>query len=160
MALAQKWEFREIERLCIRELEKLPIPPVEKFHIYQTFHLDRSLLVDSFEELALRDKPIDMEEGFKLGLMTSLQLARARELSRNTKLSTIQVNDSKLRSVIQDVLGVKRTVGLIGSYFLQFFEDLTDGFCCHSSKASPPHSPPHPPPFDNPKIANRRRRTK
>ena len=160
LALAQKWEFKEVERLCIRELEKLLIPPVEKIHIYQTFHLDRSLLVKPFEELVLRDKPIDMEEGLKLGLRTSLQLAQAREVSRSPKLSTIQVNDSDLRSVIQDVLGIKQTIELIGSYFLQFYENLTDGFCCHFLKTSPPHSPPHPPHCDNPKIANRRRRTK
>jgi hypothetical protein len=115
LALAQKWEFKEVEKLCVRELEKLPIPPVEKIHIYQAFHLDRSLLAKSFEELALRDKPIDIGEGFKLGLRTGLQVAHARELSHIAKRSTIQANDAELRSAIQDVFNVKRSTGLYGS---------------------------------------------
>ena len=85
LALAQKWEFKKVEKLCVRELEKLSIPPVEKIHIYQAFHLDRSLLSNSFEELALRDDPIDKGEGLKLGLMTSLRIAQARELAHIAK---------------------------------------------------------------------------
>lgn len=115
LALAQKWEFKEVEKLCVRELEKLSIPPVEKIHIYQAFHLDQSLLSNSFEELALRDDPIDKGEGLKLGLMTSLRIAHARELAHIAKRSTIQANDAELRSAIQDVFDVKRSTGLHGS---------------------------------------------
>jgi hypothetical protein len=119
LALAQKWEFKEVEQLCIRQLENLPISPVEKINIYQACHLDRSLLADSFEELTLRPEPLTLEDGNKLGMETTIQIARARELTRgsnhNTKLSIIQMNDSELRSVIQDVFGVRRTVRLPGT---------------------------------------------
>lgn len=119
MALAQKWEFKEVEQLCIRQLESLPISPVEKIYIYQACHLDRSLLADSFEELTLRPEPLTLEDGHKLGMETTILIARARELSRGSnlgpKLSTIQMNNSELRSVIQDVFGVRRTIRLPGT---------------------------------------------
>jgi hypothetical protein len=80
--LAQKWEFKEVELLCIRELEKLDLSPVDRIHIYQTFGLDSTLLIDSYATLTSRDEPIGLDEGMKLGLMTSLKIARAREMSR------------------------------------------------------------------------------
>jgi hypothetical protein len=99
LVLAQRWGFKEIEQLCIRELENLPIPPVEKIQIYQDFKIDRSRLLSSFAELTMRRTPLSLEEGQKVGLETALQIARARELSRgaHTKL-----NEAELRSVIRD----------------------------------------------------------
>ncbi|KAH9998757.1 hypothetical protein BJV77DRAFT_980200 [Russula vinacea] len=93
--LAQRWAFKEVEQLCIRELQKLSIPPVEKIRIYQEFRLDR---------LTARPEPLSLEEGHKLGIETSLQIVQARELYRGsgTRASVVQLNDSELRSVIQD----------------------------------------------------------
>jgi hypothetical protein len=110
LALAQRWAFKEVEQLCIRELQKLPIAPVEKIHIYQAFLLDRSLLAESFEKLTIRAEPLNLEEGQKLGLETTLQIMQARELSRGfsssgTRASAIQLNDSDLWSAIHDVFG-------------------------------------------------------
>lgn len=107
--LAQRWAFKEVEQLCIRELQKLSIPPVEKIRIYQEFRLDRSLLAESFARLTARPEPLSLEEGHKLGIETSLQIVQARELYRGsgTRASVVQLNDSELRSVIQDVFGLK-----------------------------------------------------
>jgi hypothetical protein len=80
--LAQRWGFKDVELLCIRELEKLNMTPVDRIHIYQKHQLDDALLLDSYELLTTRDSPIGMEEGMKLGLRTSLQIAQAREMSR------------------------------------------------------------------------------
>lgn len=110
MALAQRWAFEGVELLCIRELEKLPIPPVEKIQIYQDFRLDRQLLAESFAQLTIRREPLKPEEGRQLGLETSLQIAQARELSRrsnsNTRSPTNQLNDSEIRLLIRDVFGL------------------------------------------------------
>jgi hypothetical protein len=147
LALAQKWGFKEVEQLCIRQLESLPISPVEKINIYQACHLDRSLLVDSFEELTLRPEPLTLEDVHKLGMETAIQIARARELSRgsnpDTKLSTIQMNDSELRSVIQDVFGVRRTV---------VYEDLTDVFLLSLFEDESITAPATSPTCDYPKV--------
>lgn len=107
LALAQRWEFKEVEQLCIRELQKMFIPPVDKISIYQTYHIDRSLLAESFAKLTVRPEPIKLDEAEKLGLETALQISQARERSRGTGAmpSPIQVNNSELRSVIQDAFG-------------------------------------------------------
>ena len=108
LVLAQKWGFREVEQLCIRELEKLPIPPVEKIQIYQDFKIDRSRLLTSFAELTTRHDPLSLEEGHKVGLETVLQIARARELSRgsHTKPSAVLLQEPELRSAIRDAFGL------------------------------------------------------
>lgn len=119
LALAQKWDFKEVEQLCIRELEKLPtISPVEKIRIYEASHLDRSLLAESFEELTLRPEPLTVDEAGKLGLNMAIRIAMAQERARGfnpiSGLFATQVSDSELRSVIQELFGVKRTTGVSG----------------------------------------------
>jgi hypothetical protein len=95
----------------------MPMSPVERIHIYQTFHIDRSLLAESFAKLTVRPEPIKLEEAQKLGLDTTLQISQARERSRGS--NPIQVNDSDLRSVIQDAFGLEEE---------PFFDFLVDDF--------------------------------
>jgi hypothetical protein len=110
LAVAQMWGFNEVKQLCVRELEKLSIPPVEKIHIYQGSQLDRSLLLESFESLTIRPDPLNFDEAQKLGLETTLQIARARELSRGTNAGTkpaaVQLHGYELRSAISDVFAL------------------------------------------------------
>jgi hypothetical protein len=98
LALAQRWGFKEVEQLCIRELQKLPIAPIEKIHIYQAFAIDRSLLAKSFAKLTVRNEPLDLTEGNKLGIETVLQIAQARELFRSS-------SSGDLRPVLHEVFG-------------------------------------------------------
>jgi hypothetical protein len=147
--LAQKWNFREVQQLCIREMQKLPIEPVDKIHIYQAFHLDRTLLAESFAKLTIRPQPLNLDEGNKLGIETTLQIAQARELSRGshsgTKTSIIQLNDSELRLVIRDAfaLGEEALDFLVGDSF-GFMRVLTDNSCRRSPKVDAPQPPAHP----------------
>ena len=78
------WGFTEVLNLCIRELENLSLPPVERIRIYQQFKLDRMLLLEPFVQLIIRTEPLSVEEGQSLGLRTSLHIAQARELCRGT----------------------------------------------------------------------------
>ncbi|KAI0300452.1 hypothetical protein B0F90DRAFT_1629573 [Multifurca ochricompacta] len=113
--LAQKWAFKYVEELCIRELEKLDLSPVDRIHIYQLHGLDPTLLVDSFSTLTTRDEPIGLEEGGKLGLRISLQIARAREMSRGPDTgnglrspSPVKVQGPDLQSLILDIFGLPK----------------------------------------------------
>jgi len=87
---------------------------VDRIHIYQRHRLDELLLVDSFEELTTREDPIGMEEGEKLGLKTSLQIARAREFSRGPDTgglrspSTVRLSPTDLRGLISDIFQLPR----------------------------------------------------
>jgi hypothetical protein len=108
LVLAQKWGFKEVELLCIRELENIPIPPVEKIQIYQQFKIDRSRLFSSFAELIIRPDPLSLDEAQRIGLETTLQTMRARELSRgtHTKPSAVLLDETELRSAIRDAFGL------------------------------------------------------
>lgn len=109
LVLAQRWAFKEVEKLCVRELEKLSIPPVDKIHLYQYFKLDKSLLIASYIELTARSEPLDLEEGRKLGIDTSVQVARARELFRGSNLGkrpSVNLQDPELHELIQTVFGL------------------------------------------------------
>jgi len=76
------WGFTEVENLCVRELENLSLPPVERIRIYQQFKLDKVLLLEPFAQLTIRTEPISLEEGQSLDLETCLRIAKARELYR------------------------------------------------------------------------------
>ncbi len=121
LELAKRWGFNEVEQLCVRELQKMSIPSVEKINIYQAFCLDRSLLAESFVDLTIRPEPLNLEEAQKLGLETALQIARARELSRGsnsgTRSSNKQLTGSELRSVIRNTFDLEEEpfVDLVGN---------------------------------------------
>jgi hypothetical protein len=100
----------------------LSMSPVEKIHIYQAFHIDRSLLAEDFAKLTVRPELLKLEEAEKLGIETMLQISQARELSRGSsaKPSPIQVNNSELRSVIKDAFGLEEDPFidfLVGDFF-------------------------------------------
>jgi len=115
LTLAQKWGFKDVEFLCIRELEKLDLSPVDRIHIYQQFGLDTTMLIDSYATLTTRDEPIGLEEGVKLGLRTSLQIARAREMSRGPDTgvgprtpSAVQLDGPNLHTLLSDIFGLPK----------------------------------------------------
>jgi hypothetical protein len=111
--LAQKWGFKGVEQLCIRELEKINMSAVERIHIYQRHNLDHALLLDSYESVTTRDEPIDVDEGVKLGLRTSLQIARAREMSRSPSTGgglrspSVQLDEQTLRLLISGIFDLR-----------------------------------------------------
>lgn len=87
---------------------------MDRIQIYQRHKLDETLLIDSFEELTIREDPIGMEEGFKLGLKTSIQIACAREKSRGPDTgglrspSTVRLSPTDLRGLISEVFQLPR----------------------------------------------------
>jgi hypothetical protein len=94
-----------------RKIVLIPSRPDPYISTIQTRH---TLLLDSYESLTTRDEPIGMEEGVKLGLRTSLQIARAREMSRGPDTggglrspSAIQLTPSDLRSLLSDIFRIQ-----------------------------------------------------
>ena len=99
----------------------MSIPSVDKIHIYQAFRIDRSLLAESFVDLTIRPDPLNLEEAHKLGIETTLQIARAREGSRasDSGSSPIKLNGPELRSVIQKAFDLEESFEdfFVGDYF-------------------------------------------
>jgi len=94
LKLAHQWSFDGVKDLALRELERLEIPPLRKIVIYQSYGVDRRLLQNAFTALAIRDKPMTIEEGQELGLETVIQLARARELVRAPAAGGKRIKDA------------------------------------------------------------------
>ncbi|PCH35703.1 hypothetical protein WOLCODRAFT_80255, partial [Wolfiporia cocos MD-104 SS10] len=82
LKLAYDWRFAEVKKLCCRELEKFDIAPVQKIELYQTYELDKKLLIPSYIAMCTRQEPLSVKEGRQLGLETALLIATARETTR------------------------------------------------------------------------------
>ncbi|KIJ05533.1 hypothetical protein PAXINDRAFT_93350 [Paxillus involutus ATCC 200175] len=82
LKLANRWNFDDVKELCVRELEKLPIEPVEKIAIYHDHSISRLYLLPSYIALCKRNGPLSFVEGMKLGMETVLRVADARERVR------------------------------------------------------------------------------
>lgn len=98
------------------------VDPVGKIQIYQEFNIDENLLHGAYVALTIRPEPLNVEEGNKLGLPTSLKIARARELARAAapggttdifgSLSS-QLEEAEVLSVIRDVFGLQESTSSV-----------------------------------------------
>lgn len=120
LKLAHQWDFIEVKALAIRELENLPIPPVQKIVLYQKYVIDRNLLKHALTTLTIRDEPVTIEEGREISLETALDLAKAREIARSPVFSgkksgnprsPINLAGAELDVVIKDIFHLPSSTG-------------------------------------------------
>ena len=111
--LAFDWRFAEVKNVCIRELERIAIDPVDKIELYQRYELDRRLLIPSLQQLCMRPEPLSLREGRQIGLETSLLIANAREWARGERTSdglrspiAADLGEEGILSIIQDIFGL------------------------------------------------------
>ncbi|CAK5281709.1 unnamed protein product [Mycena citricolor] len=90
LELAFRWQFGEVKKLAIRELEKLEMADIDRIVLYRKFQVDESLLIMNYVALAQRTELITLEEGQRLGMEVVIALSRARECLRNTACSGSQ----------------------------------------------------------------------
>jgi len=85
--LAHVWEFQEVKKLVVRELEKKKkeINDVERIALYHRYDIDRQLLLPSYTILCAREEPFTVTEGNTLGMETTLMLVAARERARHNR---------------------------------------------------------------------------
>ncbi|OJT13808.1 hypothetical protein TRAPUB_9655 [Trametes pubescens] len=113
LKLAFDWRFSEVKKLCSRELEKYEIAPVPKIELYQTYELDKKLLIPSYMAICLRAEPLSIKEGRHLGLETALLLATARECARGKPLANgarsptaAELEEEDMVSIIKEIFGL------------------------------------------------------
>lgn len=89
------------------------MPPIDRIVLYHRFHIDENHLIPRYAELCARDAPLSLEEGLKLGMSTSLMLARAREIARVTPTesgarspSPANLAENDMHSLIKDLFGI------------------------------------------------------
>ncbi|KAF8840415.1 hypothetical protein BDN67DRAFT_968616 [Paxillus ammoniavirescens] len=113
LKLANRWSFDNVKELCVRELEKLPIEPVEKIAIYHDHNISRLYLIPSYVALCKRDGPLSFTEGMKLGMETVLRIADARERVRQRasesgiRTPTFEdYEDAQVEDFIREIFGL------------------------------------------------------
>ncbi|KAJ6598656.1 hypothetical protein B0H10DRAFT_2323889 [Mycena sp. CBHHK59/15] len=77
LRLAYDWQFAEVVKLAVRELEKMPMSVVERIVLYQKHHISEDLLVPHYASLCARGYPLDLDESEQLGMTTVVLLNQA-----------------------------------------------------------------------------------
>ncbi|KAJ7026696.1 hypothetical protein C8F04DRAFT_1008821 [Mycena alexandri] len=75
--LGRQWEFVEVEKLAIRELEKFPMSIVERIALYQEHKVSIETLIPHYATLVTRGSPLDFEESERLGMSTVVLINQA-----------------------------------------------------------------------------------
>lgn len=113
LKLAHRWSFCNIKELAIRELEKLPIEPIEKIVAYHEYKINKTLLLPAYITMCKRDKPLTLAEGTSLGMETVLRLADARERARQQAAESgirsptfHDFEDALMEDMVREVFGI------------------------------------------------------
>ncbi|KAH7908945.1 hypothetical protein BJ138DRAFT_1115397 [Hygrophoropsis aurantiaca] len=113
LTLANRWGFKKVKSLAVRELEKLEIEPVERICIYKEHDIDSSLLVPSYTALCRRKKLSDHPGALKLDMQTVLQLSAARERAQRSAAvrghmspTSADAAEEELSSIIMQEFGM------------------------------------------------------
>ncbi|KAF9445063.1 hypothetical protein P691DRAFT_676409 [Macrolepiota fuliginosa MF-IS2] len=111
LTLAHRWSFPEVKALAIRELEKQPMPDIDRVVVYQDNEVDRNLLIPRYAALCERDEPITPAEGRRMGIETALTIAQLREVSRRPPIdcrspAPANFHGLELFSLVRELFGV------------------------------------------------------
>jgi hypothetical protein len=111
--LANRWSFCNVKELTVRELEKIPIEPVDKIAIYHEYSINKLFLIPAYIAVCKRDKPLTFAEGMQLGMETVLRVADARERARQRAAESgirsptfDDFEDSEMESMVKEVFGI------------------------------------------------------
>jgi len=113
--LAHRWNFPEVKNLVVRELEKLPVDNIDKIVLYQKYDVNKDLLVPCYSALCMREAPLSLHEGLKLGLETALMIARARECARckptdsgERSPTPADLDEQDMHNLVKDLFGIAK----------------------------------------------------
>jgi hypothetical protein len=114
LKLAHRWTFAEVKDLAVRELEKLIFPDLDRIVTYQANAVEPRLLIPYYARLCEREEPLTLPEGMKLGMETTLTIARARELARGSvspsgarSPTTAHVQGNELHTIVRDLFAIE-----------------------------------------------------
>ncbi|KAJ6520622.1 hypothetical protein DFH09DRAFT_1194032 [Mycena vulgaris] len=75
--LGCEWQFAEVEKLAVRELEKMPMSVVDRIALYQQHYVSEDLLIPHYAALCTRGYPLDLPESQQLGMTTVVLINQA-----------------------------------------------------------------------------------
>ncbi|KAG2363216.1 hypothetical protein BDR07DRAFT_1375941 [Suillus spraguei] len=115
LELSTRWQFLEMKKLAIEQLQHLEMDPVEKIAIYNKYEIDRSLLLSEYKHLCTREGQMSIEEGEKVGILTVLAIHQARERAMKSavekgrgNMTPADVDDEELEQILKDVFNLNQ----------------------------------------------------
>ncbi|KAG2098759.1 uncharacterized protein F5147DRAFT_713727 [Suillus discolor] len=114
LELSTVWQFPEMKKLAVDELQKLDIEPIEKITTYDRYQIDKSLLLPAYKLLCKRAGRMSIVEGEQLKLHTVLGIQEARERAIRSAAeggcrspTSADADDEELERILIDVFGLK-----------------------------------------------------
>ncbi|KAG1781122.1 hypothetical protein EV702DRAFT_962710 [Suillus placidus] len=114
LELSTTWQFPEIKKLAVDQLQNLDIEPIEKITTYDRYQIDRSLLLPAYKLLCKRAGRMSIEEGEQLKLHTVLGIQEARERAIRSAAeggcrspTSADADDEELEKILIDVFSLK-----------------------------------------------------
>ncbi|KAG1810552.1 uncharacterized protein BJ212DRAFT_1278788 [Suillus subaureus] len=115
LELSTRWQFLEMRKLAVEQLQNLKMDPVEKIAIYNKYEIDKSLLLPEYKHLCTREGQMSIEEGEKVGLLTVLAIHQAREhamksaaANERRSLNHADVDDEELEQIVKDAFDLNQ----------------------------------------------------
>jgi hypothetical protein len=110
--LAHRWAFAQVKDLAVRELEKITMEDVDRIALYHKHAVDRRILIPRYAALAAREYSLDVEEGNKLGMETTVFIAHARDCARTymslgggpTPMPDIDIDETVGDAFVRDIV--------------------------------------------------------
>ncbi|KAF9239119.1 hypothetical protein BU15DRAFT_62136 [Melanogaster broomeanus] len=78
LKLSTLWDLSSQRQIAIDKLSELPVPPIDKIILANTYDV-KPWLLPAMHDLVRRQDPINMEDASRLGFETALKLASVRE---------------------------------------------------------------------------------
>lgn len=114
LELSTVWQFPEMKKLAVDELQKLDIEPIEKITTYDRYQIDKSLLLPAYKLLCKRAGRMSIVEGEQLKLHTVLGIQEARERAIRSAAeggcrspTSADADDEELERILIDVFSLK-----------------------------------------------------
>ncbi|KAJ7248891.1 hypothetical protein B0H12DRAFT_1123223 [Mycena haematopus] len=112
--LGHEWQFTEVVKLAIRELEKMPMPIVDRIALYQKHKVSEDLLVPHYASLCTRGCALDLDESERLGMSAVVlvnQTMHSIHTPRNANGSPSPTDPANAVVVSKIIAHIKRNVG-------------------------------------------------
>ncbi|KAJ6524530.1 hypothetical protein B0H19DRAFT_972088 [Mycena capillaripes] len=75
--LGHDWQFAEVEKFAVRELEKMTMSAVDRIALYQKHNVAEDLLIPHYAAVCTRGFPLDLDESERLGMPTVVLINQA-----------------------------------------------------------------------------------
>ena len=114
LGLAVRWEFPEVKKLAVRELEKkIEIPDSKRIKLYHAHNVDRNILIPYYARLCEREAHLTKEEGDDIGMETVILISAGRGEARAARLAsglrspiTPTFQGEELHAVVREIFNI------------------------------------------------------